>query len=105
MPTPKRYETPADRQRASRQRQAQAREQEHQHKGFPTAPALATLPSQRRWQSLMEHARAVLMTTQTEMQSYSDARSEGWQESERGETLLERIAALESLLLELDALL
>jgi len=69
MPTHKRYETPADRQRASRQRQAQAREQEHQHKGFPTAPALATLPSQRRWQSLMEHAHAALMTTQTEMWS------------------------------------
>jgi hypothetical protein len=40
--------------------------------------------------------------TRDEMQAYFDDRSEQWQESERGETLQERIEALETVLSDLE---
>jgi hypothetical protein len=39
------------------------------------------------------------------MADYYDQRSEGWQESERGEAFTERQEALEALLSELDTLI
>ena len=38
------------------------------------------------------------------MQAYYDARTEQWQESDRGTDLLDRIEATESLLTDLDAI-
>jgi hypothetical protein len=104
MPTPKQYTTSADRQRAYRQRQAQARHQLHVH-GLPAAPAIATMPSEARWRAMHQQALAALTTLHTEMQDYHDARSEAWQESERGEAFIERQEALESVLDELAACL
>jgi hypothetical protein len=103
MPTPKQYATSAERQRAYRQRQAQALHQHLKGKGLPASASLATLPSQARWRALHQQATTALHTLHTEMQDYYQARSEVWQESERGETFLERQEALESLLEELDA--
>ena len=103
MPTPKQYSTSAQRQRAYRQRQQQARLSERQEKSLPVAPAIATLPGERRWQALLEHAHAVLACVHSEMQTYYDERSDVWQESQRAEALLERIESIETLMADLDA--
>ena len=105
MPTAQLYTTAADRQRAYRQRQAQAQRQQQQAKGLPAAPAIATMPGETRWRALHQHAATALNTLHTEMQDYYEARSEAWQESQRGEAFLERLEALESLLDELDSCL
>ena len=105
MPTPKQYHSPAQRQRAYRQRQQQARLLERQQKGLPAAPAIATLPGERRWQALLAHAHAALVCVHSEMQTYYDERSDVWQESQRGEALLERIESLDTLITDLDAVL
>jgi hypothetical protein len=104
MPTPKRYSDPAARQRAYRERQAQARLQERCQKGLPATPPLATMPGERRWQTLLEQAQSALSCVQTEMQAYYEDRSEPWQEGERGEALLERLDGVESLLCDLENL-
>jgi hypothetical protein len=104
MPTPKQYASAAERQRAYRQRQAQARRQPDVS-AVPRLPAIATMPGEARWRALHQHASALLSTLQTEMLAYYEARSETWQESERGELFLARLEALESLLDGLDACL
>jgi len=103
MPTPKQYATAAQRQRAYRERQQQARLRERQEKGLPASPAIATLPGERRWQALLASAHAALACVQEEMQTYYDERSDVWQESQRGEALLERIESIEALIADLDA--
>ena len=70
---------------------------------MPAAPAIATLPGERRWQALLTQAHAALTCVQAEMAAYYDARSEVWQESERAETFTQRLEAIETLLTDLDA--
>jgi hypothetical protein len=53
---------------------------------------------------MLEQTKATLRTMLDEMQAYQDERSEEWQESDRGEALRERIAALEAIADEADAL-
>jgi len=103
MPTPKQYISDAQRQRAYRERLKQARLLERQEKGLPAAPAIATLPGEQRWQALLAHAYASLVSVHSEMQTYYDARSDAWQESQRGEALLERMESIETLMVDLDA--
>jgi hypothetical protein len=57
-----------------------------------TAPAK---PGPAKWKALLTHAELLLQTAQREMERYFEERSENWQESERGETFLERIENLE----------
>lgn len=96
MPGPVRgYATNAERQRAYRKRCAEARSREMEATGMPPHPTLATLPGHRRWQALIRQAECLLQTAQEEMQDYYEARSESWQESERGEAFLERLQALQ----------
>jgi hypothetical protein len=103
MPTPKQYTSDAQRQRAYRERQQQARLLERAEKGIPAAPAIATLPGERRWQALLAQAQAALECVHSEMQTYYEARSDAWQESPRGEVLLERMESIETLMVDLDA--
>ena len=105
MPTPKLYVDGASRQRAYRVRQSQARALERVSKGLPCAPSLATVAGERRWQGLLCHAQACLSTTHSEMQGYYESRSDAWQASSRGEALLDRMEAVESLLSDLESLL
>ncbi len=95
MPTPKQYESRADRQKAYRQRTQQARMQEQEAKGLPPAPPVPTMPSIARWKALHEQARAALDTMQSEMQGYFDERSETWQEGEKGEAFQEILDRVE----------
>ena len=94
MPTPRRHANHAGRQAAYRQRQAQARSKELEAKQLPPLPAVATLPGHARWRALTRQASLLLQTVQEEMHAYYEQRSDSWQESERGETLLERLEAI-----------
>jgi hypothetical protein len=101
VPTPRRFADAAQKQRSYRLRLAEARRAEQEAKGLPPAPAIPALPSSGRWQALLEQARLAVQTARDEMQAYHAARSAAWQESARGETLVEQIEALERTLDEL----
>ena len=103
MPTPRQYQTDADRQRAYRERQKQARLTELAAKNLPAAPPIPSMPGTARWKALQEQARLALQTTLDEMQAYYDERSEAWQEGERAATMQEQIEALTDVLSNLDA--
>ncbi len=98
MPTPRRYASRAEQQRAYRERQAEARQAERAAKGLPAAPAIPTIPGKARWEALIASALSALDASRDEMQVYFDERSESWQESERGEELRERIENLERII-------
>jgi hypothetical protein len=87
MPTPRKYQTNAERQAAYRMRRM-------------AIPAAVTPPpgaGYRRWAGLLGQIHAGLATLTEEMAAYWDLRSERWQESERGEQFAERLDALEAL--------
>ena len=95
MGQPRRHCNPAAKQAAYRQRRAQA-----SYRIAAVAPALAlarvpATPGHRRWQHLLQHTQAVLATVASEMQEYYEARSEQWQEDERGAAFVTRCEALE----------
>lgn len=103
MPTPKQYDSNADRQKAFRDRQKAARASALAQ-GAPKAAAVPTMPSTARWAALMQQARGALDTCRGEMQEYFDERSEQWQESERADAMQERIGQLESIISDLEEL-
>ncbi len=104
MPQERKHATNSARQAAYRLRQAEVRQAERTEKGLPSVPAIANLPGHKRWRTALRYALALLRLVQEEMVVYFDARSETWQESERGVTHQERIDTLEELLSTLDEL-
>lgn len=104
MPQPRHHADHAARQRAYRARQAQARADALPPTPLPAPPALPTIPPRARWQALLTQAQLALTTLQTEMHTYYDARSETWQESDRGAALAEQLDQLDLVLDELAAL-
>jgi len=104
MPTPRRYGTHAQRQAAYRQRVAEARRQELQAKGMPPLPAISALPGVRRWEAMNRQALLLLQSIQEEMQDYYDERSDTWKESERGESMAERLQALQDAIAAVEGL-
>jgi len=102
MPTPRQHSSPAERQKAYRARQEAARLAALEAKSLPPAPAIPTMPGEKRWAALNAQARAALEAIQGEMQGYFDARSEAWQEGEKGEAFQERLDRLDALLNEWD---
>jgi hypothetical protein len=99
MPTPRKHESPAARQRAYRQRVKGARLVELKAKGLPDAPGIPTIPGKVRWHAMVYQALALLWAAQGEIQSYMDDRSEAWQESQKAEALQEvKEAILEAFL-------
>jgi hypothetical protein len=95
MPSPRKYEGAAARQRAYRKRAEAARLAERELKGLPCAPAIPTMPSKARWRAMIIEARALLAGMEREIQDYIDDRSEAWQESEPAEHLEECRQAVE----------
>jgi len=98
MPTPRKYNTDAERYAAYRQRKKDARLKELQAKGLPPLPAIPTIPGTRRWSALNELASHLLMTERDEMESYRDDRSESWQEGDNGQEFDERFESLQAAL-------
>ena len=95
MPTPKKYESPAEKQKAYRERMSVARLEELKQKGLPAAPVIPTMPGTARWRALETQALVALETVRDEMLEYYEERSEEWQESERGEEFTARLDAVE----------
>jgi hypothetical protein len=95
MPTPRQYANPAQRQAAYRERRAEARRKELETKGAPALPAISTMPGHVRWAAMIRQAAQLLQTAEEEMYAYHTQRSDSWRESERGETFLERLEALQ----------
>jgi hypothetical protein len=104
MPQERKHNTNSARQAAYRLRQARGRQAEQSEKGLPSLPQIASLPGQVRWRTAIRYALALLTLVKDEMIAYFDARSETWQESDRGAAHQERIDTLEELLSTLDEL-
>lgn len=102
MPQPRRYPDHAARQRAYRARQQQAQQETT---SLPPPPTLSTVPARARWRALLTRAQQDLSTVQVELQAYWDARSEAWQDGERGAALAEELEQVALVLDDLTALL
>jgi hypothetical protein len=104
MPTPKKYESVAKKQKAYREREREARLQELEKKGLPATPAIPTMPGTARWRALENQSLAALSSVVEEMRTYFEERSESWQESERGEEFSARLDAIEEVCSSLEEL-
>lgn len=91
---------------AQRQAEFRARQKERLTALPPVVappPALDNIPAERRWSQLQEQASRLLEQARDEMQVYYEARSEQWQESDKGESFKDRIDSLEQLISDLAA--
>jgi hypothetical protein len=98
MPQPKLHASEAARQAAFRLRREQSRQAALAAKGLPALPAIPSLPGWPRWNAAFANAQELLTATLSEMQDYFDARSDSWQEGERGEAHQAKIASGEAVL-------
>lgn len=98
MPTPKRHENAAERQRAYRKRRKLARLKSLSPTNLPRPSPLAAMPSTARWKDLKRQAEAALETLLDEMEDYEDQRSETWQEGDKGEAFRQAIERIEEAL-------
>ena len=98
MPQPKKYGSAAARQAAYRQRGEQTRQAGLADKGLPALPVIATLPGWARWNAAFATAQELMAVSLGEMQAYFDARSDVWQDGDRGEEHQEKIASVEAVL-------
>jgi hypothetical protein len=105
MPQPKQHPANAARQAAYRQRLKLRQEEQSRHKGMPPLASIPTMPSEARWKQMVQMAATLLETAVSEMADYADARSQTWQESERGDTFAERLETLTQLSEQLDTAL
>ena len=96
MPTPRKYATNAARQAAYRTRGAST--------PAATLPIPPVTSGARRWAVLLGEAHGLLTMVADEMTTSWDARSDAWQESERGDAFTERIETLEAMLDQLGEL-
>src|SRR3989442_7926085 len=92
MAQARKYESAAARQAAYRGRREEARLEQLQEQGLPSLPVLPTLPGYPRWKAGLQRAVEHLRWVHAEMSEYFEARSQRWQESERGEEHLERVS-------------
>jgi len=104
MPTPRKYENDAERQRAFRARREAARLQQLAEKNLPAMPLILSIPGTVRWMAMHEQALTLLRSMTDEMASYYADRSEEWQEGERGQAFVERQEAVDEALSALEAL-
>ena len=104
MSQSRKYASSAERQAAYRARCQEAQRQQLQAKGLPALPMLPTVAGWPRWRAALQSAQSLLQQVSAEMSDYYDARSETWQESERGEEFRERQEALDALVSDLETL-
>jgi hypothetical protein len=102
MPTPKKYNSAAERKAAYRNRTKQALASLGTAKGLPAGAAIPTIPSYHRWNALLQNARMLLQTARDEMDAYTQERSDAWQQAERAEQTAANIEAIQEALSALD---
>ncbi len=98
MPRPKIHASGAARQAAFRLRREQSRQAALTAKGLPALPAIPSMPGWPRWNAAFANAQELLTETLSEMQDYFDARSQSWQDGERGEDHQDKITSVEAVL-------
>jgi len=96
MPQPKKHTSAAARQAAFRARREETRQTSLAAKGLPSLPMISSLPGWARWNASFKAAHALIADSLGEMQDYFDARSNSWQESDRGESHQEKITSVET---------
>jgi hypothetical protein len=84
MPQAKKHTDNAARQAAYRKRQKSAHQEQCRKRGLPALAPLPTMQSHARWNQILALVSALLGMAIAEMSDYQDARSEVWQESEKG---------------------
>lgn len=105
MSRPKKHASGAQRQAAYRARCRHARQIELSARGLPPLPSVPSMPGWPRWNAAFRLAHGLIEGAERELQDYFDARSESWQESERGEEHQERMECVESVLDALEPLI
>jgi hypothetical protein len=98
MPQPKIHASEAARQAAFRLRREQSRQAELAAKGLPALPSIPSMPGWPRWNAAFVSAQELVAVSLREMADYFEARSQSWQEGERGEEHQEKIASAEAVL-------
>ena len=101
----RKYESNAQRQAAYRLRMQHARNEQLSARSLPPLPAIPAMPGNARWRDSLRQAHWLMETTASEMQAYSDERSEEWQEGDKGELFTNRTESLHDLLEDLDELI
>lgn len=97
MPTPKKYNSHAERTAAYRQRLGKAVK--------PVKPHYTSLqPGYRRWSLMLESVQDTLQAVIEERQEYFDERSEAWQESGKSQEFSEKSDTLQEVLDTLEGL-
>jgi hypothetical protein len=104
MPQPRKHASHAARQAQYRKRAAAALAKAMISKGLPPLPGIPTIPGTVRWKATVAQARALLEAMAEEIQSYSEDRSDDWQETERAQTLANAIDGLNDIIERLDEL-
>ena len=94
----------AARQQRFRERQALTRRAEQTAKGLPALPSIASLPGHARWRAMISQAQMLLSTASEEMASYSEDRSDAWQESIQAEELLAKVELLQETVSQLQTI-
>lgn len=94
----------AARQQRFRERQVQSRRVEQDARGLPPLPSIGSMPGHSRWNAALLSAQMLIQQVHVEMATYFDARSAVWQEGEGGEAFVERQAAVEAVLGQLEEL-
>ncbi len=89
------------RQERFRKRQALTRQAEQTAKGLPALPAIPSLPGHARWRAMIAQALTLLESASEEMQSYSEDRSDAWQESVQAEELQAKVELLQEAVAQL----
>jgi hypothetical protein len=95
MPEPRTPVSHAARQSAYRKRQEASRIRQLQERGLPPLPAISLIPGTHRWRQTVAAAVTLLTTVEKEMDAYYHARTDRWQDSDRGEDFSERLAAIQ----------
>lgn len=105
MPQPAKYPSNAAPQAAYRARCQEAQKQQAKQCGLPPLPSLPSVPGTVRWRAALALAYALVEEICTQMQAYTEERSEAWQESERAQEMLTRLEALEEVREQMQTLL
>lgn len=98
MPTPRKYESLAQKQAAYRQRRQQAVQDQQREKSLPALPAIAAMPGTARWEQTLRYIETMVIQLQDEIQEYVDQRSDAWRETERAEQMQNNLQTLEEIL-------
>ena len=105
MPQARKYQTNAQRQAAYRQRTVKSRSEQLSARSLPPLPAIQSMPGEARWKAALSQAHWLMETTATEMENYSDDRSDDWHDSDRGCAFADRLEALQEAVDSLEQLI